>query len=117
MERKEKIKIKKAIESKIHQLKEDIESLKEQMKPVTLKCVVDRFNKLDAKSSNAIREVALNNAQNKLNILQVLSHRVNEPDFGQCRICHQEINPLRLQYLPESTLCIICASKNQSINS
>ncbi len=56
MTREERIEIKKSIEEKIKQLKEDIKILKEHMKPVTLSCVVDKANKMDAISNNAIKE-------------------------------------------------------------
>ncbi|CAN5467443.1 hypothetical protein BH23BAC1_BH23BAC1_23140 [soil metagenome] len=112
MTREERIEIKKSIEEKIKQLKEDIKILKEHMKPVTLSCVVDKANKMDAISNNAIKEAVYRSSLNKINILSVLAEKVHDPDFGKCRKCRTDIYPQRLKFLPESTLCIRCANNS-----
>lgn len=101
--------IKKAIEERIAQISKDIEVLKDHMKPLTLKCVVDKANKMDTISSNAVKDSVYRSSVEKLNALKLLAEKADDPDFGNCRRCHQPINPQRLQFLPESTLCIHCA--------
>lgn len=101
----ERLAIKNIIEEKIRKLTEDIDILKEHMKPVTLSCVVDSANKMDAINNNAVREAAFRNSLNKLNMLSQLAKRIHEPDFGNCRRCGNPINHQRLQLLPESSLC------------
>jgi DnaK suppressor protein len=112
MKREEKLEIKKAIEEKISQLKEDIEILKEHMKPVTLSCVVDRANKMDAINNNAVKDSVYRSSLNKINLLKFLTEKVHDPDYGICRKCGTDINFQRLKLLPESTLCIRCADSN-----
>lgn len=109
MKPREREDIKNAIEERIRQLSEDIEVLKEHMKPVTLKCVIDKANKMDTVSSNAVKDSVYRNSIEKLKALKILVEKVNDPDFGNCRRCNQPINPQRLKFLPESTLCIHCA--------
>ncbi|MDQ3535622.1 MAG: TraR/DksA C4-type zinc finger protein [Bacteroidota bacterium] len=101
--------IKDAIDERIKQLSEDINVLKEHMKPVTLKCVVDKANKMDMISNNAVKDTVYQTSLHRLNILKMLSQKVNDPDFGNCRKCNRPIDPNRLKFLPESTLCIHCA--------
>jgi DnaK suppressor protein len=110
MKRADRIEIKKSIEKKISQLAEDIEILKEHMKPVTLSCVVDKANKMDAINNNAVKDSVYRSSLNKINILKVLAERVHDPEFGKCRMCGTDINLQRLKLLPESTLCIRCAN-------
>lgn len=107
---REREEIKNSIKERIKQLTEDIEVLKEHMKPVTLKCVVDKANKMDAISNNAVKDTVYRNSIERLNILKMLAEKVDHPDFGKCRKCNHPIDPQRLKYLPESTLCIHCAS-------
>lgn len=111
MKTEEREAIKQSIEDRIRQLSEDIETLKEHMKPITLKCVVDKANKMDTISSNAVKDSVYRNSIEKLNILKMLAEKVNDPEFGRCRRCNQPINPQRLKLLPESTLCVHCANK------
>ncbi|MDQ3395164.1 MAG: TraR/DksA C4-type zinc finger protein [Bacteroidota bacterium] len=101
----------KSIEARIKQLLEDIEILKDHMKPVTLKCVVDKANKMDAISNNAVKDSVYRNSIEKIKILENQVQKVDEPDFGNCRMCNQPINPQRLKFLPESTLCVACANR------
>lgn len=111
MNTEEREAIKHSIEERIRQLTEDIETLKEHMKPMTLKCVVDKANKMDTISSNAVKDAVYRNSMEKLNVLKMLAAKTNGPDFGLCRRCNQPINPQRLKLLPESTLCVHCANK------
>lgn len=37
--------------------------------------------------------------------------RINEGTYGQCTRCGESIHPERLEVLPETALCVVCASE------
>ena len=47
----------------------------------------------------------------RLEQLELALARIDQPDFGTCVMCRQPIAPARLAYLPDSTLCVQCASR------
>ena len=53
-------------------------------------------------------------AMNELDILRNALNRIEAGTYEVCAQCDQRINPERLEILPTTTLCLNCATKQQS---
>lgn len=105
---KEEIKLQ--IEEKIIKLKDDINKLIELTKPISPDCAIGRVSRMDAINNKSINEAALRQKQNQLKALEYAINHVNDPDFGKCIKCGQEIPLGRIMLMPESKKCVSCAS-------
>ena len=111
MEHKDLKKISKKINDRILQTKLEIEDLKQFTTPIEPENAIGRISRMDAINNKSINDRALRKAEEKLKKLQFALSRIYEPDFGKCRFCSSEIQEGRLLLMPESNLCILCASK------
>ncbi len=107
----ERAAIKDEIIKTIESTKIEIERLKELSKPVSPDNAIGRITRMDAIQSKSISEANLRSTENKLTALTIALEKSEEPDFGMCLGCGATIQTGRLLFLPESTLCITCASK------
>ncbi len=99
------------IESEIFKTTENIKQLKEFTKPIEPDCAIGRVSRMDAINNKAINENALQKAEQKLNALKIALKRIDEPDFGKCARCKNEIPLGRILLMPQSRFCVYCASK------
>lgn len=112
MDKSEKDKIKKIILESIKILKKDIATYKEITKPIPPDNAIGRLTRMDAIGRKGINEAAMRNAQNSLAKLENGLNKIDEPDFGICRICNNPIPRERLMAMPGTGLCVACLSKN-----
>lgn len=104
----EKTQIKHIITSETARLKQDIENLKEVTKPVAPEDM-DDITRMDIIVNKSVNGAALTAAQSRLAGLEYAQKRLDEPDFGYCTDCGEDIPFKRLLAMPESTLCVDCA--------
>ena len=64
---------------------------------------------MDAINNKSINDRALRKAEEKLKKLKNAISRINDSDFGKCRLCNSEIQEGRLLLIPESNICVKCA--------
>lgn len=92
-------------------LEKKIEQLKEITQPIEPDCAIGRVSRMDAINNKSVSEAALRAAKESYsNVLQSIA-TIDEPDFGLCRVCGQEIQFSRLFVMPGSTKCIRCAKR------
>ena len=103
--------LKQKILDTITKMKGDIESLKEQTKPISPENSIGRISRMDAINSKSVAEAALRSANNKLSNLETALSKVDDEKFGICTRCKQPIQSARLMYMPESLRCVNCAGK------
>lgn len=89
----------------------EIADLEAQTAPVTPDCSLGRLTRLEVMGEQEVKDHALREAQKRLNRLRFALTRVDREDFGLCEECGEPIAPGRLQIMPESTLCIACATQ------
>ena len=106
---KEAIRIK--IRETIAQLSTKIETLKELTKPIAPENAIGRISRMDAINNKSVNEAALRQSEAKLTRLTLAITRINDADFGLCARCAQAIPIGRLMLLPESRMCVHCASR------
>lgn len=99
------------IHQEIRETQKDIASLSELVKPVAPDNAIGRLSRMDAIGNKSINEASLNRARAKLEQLKSALDALDDPDFGLCIECDEEIPMGRLMLMPESRLCVHCAGK------
>ncbi len=89
----------------------EIESFKDMIKPISPENSLGRISRMDAINNKSVAEAAMRNKQKKLTQMKIALGKIDEDSFGQCSQCKQAIQSARLIYMPESTLCVRCASR------
>ena len=107
----DKEKLEQYIRAEIEALKKNIIFYKEGAKPVALDSAIGRVTRMDAINSKSISEESLRKAEIALLKLESALEKRDDPDFGFCLECGEEINPKRLEFDPAVELCIDCANK------
>ena len=111
MDQNKKKIIKVKIEKRIISTKEDIIELKKLTAPIEPENAIGRISRMDAINNKSINDFALRKALDKFKNLQLALSRIDEHNFGKCRLCNTEIQEGRLLLMPENNTCVKCASK------
>ena len=109
MRPEDKIRLKKAIEFKIDEIRQLIDELRESTRPQGLDSAVGRLSRMDYINNKSVNEAGLRSAENKLAGLERWLSLYDSEQFGKCVKCNQDINVNRLLLMPESSLCVDCA--------
>jgi DnaK suppressor protein len=109
MEIEKRQKLKNHIIQKIESVKLDIQSYKKLTQPIAPDNAIGRLTRMDAINSKSINESALSNAKHKLLKMERALTVIDDPGFGVCRECEEQIPFERLMIMPESDLCVQCA--------
>ena len=83
--------------------------MKELTKPISPENAIGRVSRMDAINNKSINEAALTQAQSKLDKLLFAFDKCDEPEFGTCKRCGQDIPIGRLMLIPEALFCVKCA--------
>ncbi len=106
---------KKALKTKIEELivkyDQDIIETEKMTQPIAPENSLGRVSRMDAINNKSVMEASLRNKISKRNKLKMALTQIGQPGFGNCSSCKKEINPARLMYMPEVTLCIRCADR------
>jgi len=76
---------------------------------------VGRVSRMDAMQRQAMAVAANQRRQLELQKIGVALKRIDSEDYGYCLECDEEIAEPRLKLDPATSLCIKCASKNETI--
>ena len=109
MTQKEKDSLKKKIEENIIHTKEQIDSLKEKVKPIAPDCSLGRLTRLEAMGELHVNNKILDESNIHLTRLQNALQRIDKPMFGICIECEEDIGIGRMGIRPESIRCVACA--------
>lgn len=102
--------LKQKIISEIEETKLRIIELKELTKPISPENAIGRISRMDAINNKTVNERTLRQMEFKFQKLTLALDKIEDPDFGKCRRCGNQIQEGRLMLMPENTLCIRCAS-------
>ena len=111
MNKKNKALLKDKIEELIAQSEADVRDMEQNTQAIAPENSIGRISRMDAINNKSVMEAALRNKHKKLNKLKISLSRIEEADFGLCARCKTEIQWKRLIFLPESDLCVRCASR------
>jgi len=114
MNETEKSELKEHIRRQIDELRDDIASLIELVQPIAPDDAIGRLTRMEAISTKSINEANLTKARTKLEKLKaVLGDVDDDPDFGLCLECGEDIPMGRIRLMPESRMCVQCAAKHE----
>jgi len=107
---KEEIKnIEIVIKEEIAKTLQSISDLKELTKPIAPENAIGRISRMDAINNKSVNEAALVKAEQKLKNLEITQLNLNEPEFGVCAKCSNNIPLGRIMLMPHSRFCVNCA--------
>lgn len=89
----------------------DIERLEELTKPIPPDSALGRLTRMDAIGGKGVNEAALRNSREKLIKLEQAVEKLAGSSYGICEVCQRPISKARLEALPESSRCVVCASR------
>ena len=89
-------------------LAQDIKALEEITKPVGNEDM-DDITRMDSIVNQGVNSAALAAARNRLAGLEYALKRIQDPEFGYCLECGEEIPFARLLVMPEAAYCVNCA--------
>lgn len=75
---------------------------------------VGRLSRMDALQAQAMSRETSRRTSVRLAKIDAALARVDSGEYGYCDTCGEQINPLRLDADPLATLCIHCASLQES---
>lgn len=108
MTEQQKQALKEKICAELERLTGDIAHLEEATKPQSAEDM-DEITRMDAVMTKSFHDAALVAAKARLAGLEYALKRIDDPDFGFCMDCGEEIPLPRLMAMPESALCVDCA--------
>jgi DnaK suppressor protein len=107
----ERAQLREKIRESIMQTERDIVDLTELTKPIEPENAIGRISRMDAINNKSVNEAALRQATAKLEKLRVALEKCDDVSFGTCTRCGASIQMGRLLFMPESALCMKCASR------
>jgi DnaK suppressor protein len=105
-----KSEIRQAVTEQIRQLEQSISEMEERANTVDLDQPIGRLSRMDSLANQGILLSSLAKSKARLAALHKTLKRIDDPEFGHCQACGEEIAPKRLKALPEAELCIDCAA-------
>jgi len=108
--KQEKQTIKEKIEQDILQLKTQIRTLEEKVKPISPDCGLGRLTRLEAMGEQDVNNKVLDESRLRLTRLNNALQRIHKPMFGICIECEESIGVGRMSIRPESVRCVNCAN-------
>lgn len=89
----------------------DIIDMEEMAKPISPENSIGRISRMDAINNKSVVESALRNKKQKLAKLKIALTKIDDENFGLCYQCKNPIQAARIVFMPESNLCVRCASR------
>ena len=109
MSPEEKTLFKESLEKKTKRLVKHISDLEELTQPIAPENAIGRVSRMDAINNKSVNEAALRKAKEELKQLQHALEVMDEPNFGLCNKCGENIRMQRLLIMPGSRRCVKCA--------
>lgn len=107
----EKLQLKDSINSKIIELGEELVLLQESIKPISPDSAYGRVSRMDAINNQVVAKASYNDKDTMIKRLKFVMTKIDEPEYGFCVRCQDEIPFGRVKSIPYSNLCIKCAQK------
>jgi len=107
----EKKELKKAIESEINLLTDEITNIQDSLKPIKKDCSLDSIDHKMLKQDQNISIQRLEESKRRLNRLKHAYLKVDTKEYGICKECEEDIPIERLKLIPESEYCVACMNE------
>lgn len=107
----EREEIRALIIAKITEYEKEVANLREASQSVEPDVAIGRLSRLDSMINAGTAQMALKDAQNKLNRLRNRLQKVDEPTFDQCGLCGGLLTMDRFRAAPDRGICAPCLQK------
>jgi len=104
---KDREEIKFLMEEQIQELEEKLRRHREA-EPIAPDVAIGRLSRLDSMVNKQTLDMAMADAEKKLNRLRDKLSRINSDDFGKCGRCGKDIPIERLRVAPDRWTCMAC---------
>jgi len=111
MDKTQKNNLKKIILTTKNEIIHEIEELEIKTAPIAPDCSLGRLTRLEAMQEKSLNQAVLEKAKIRLKKIDFVLTKIDNEDYGECSICEEEIPYGRLCIVPESTICVSCANK------
>jgi len=109
MDQKTRNELRTAIEEQIQAVSRELAEMQERAQTVDLDQPIGRLSRMDSLTNQGILLSSMTKAKTRLARLKQALKNIDDPEFGLCMDCGEEIALKRLKAMPESELCIDCA--------
>ncbi len=113
MEPDQRERLKRHIHQRIDAVNHDIASFKAGSAPVSPDNAIGRLTRMEAINSKSISEAALAKALTTRSRLEKALRTIDSEKFGLCMHCEEPIAFARLMAMPEASLCVTCAARQE----
>lgn len=110
MEDNRKSELKTRLMGELEKAERELAAMKESTSAVAPDNAIGRLTRMDAIAWRGVNVGAANAKQERINSLLKALSRLDDPKFGICSECGEPIAPARLEYMPETSTCVNCAS-------
>jgi DnaK suppressor protein len=107
---KDKTELKQKIQQELVEFDDKIKKLEAVTQPISPDNALGRITRMDAINNKAVNDAQLIKTNERKAKLENALNSINNEDFGICLKCKKPIPLPRLLYLPESKVCVPCAS-------
>lgn len=108
MTQTQKQELKTIITQEINDLTGELESLKNDLKPIKKDCSLDSIDHKILKQDQNITIQRYESVKKRLSRLRATMMKIDTDQYGICKECEEEINIERLKLVPESQYCVEC---------
>lgn len=113
MDSNTKHKIELRIQQELKSAKEQVNRLSNLVKPISPDDSIGRLSRMEAIGAKSVNEAALATAKRKISNLRTALSNLDEPEFGICFECGEDIPIGRILLMPEAKMCVACAELNE----
>jgi DnaK suppressor protein len=107
----ERQRLKVCLAEEIERCRAEIDRLRGSASPVEVDSAVGRLSRMDTIVNQGVSNQALARARQRLLLLDRALKNADQPGFGECTECGEPIPVRRLLLVPETELCVHCASE------
>jgi len=107
----DQIQFKPLIHGRLETLRAELERSTDDAKPVSPDKAIGRLSRLDSMQMQQMSLNARSRQKEQIRQLEKALQRIEEGKFGTCLLCRRDIARNRLEYLPETEVCVECAGK------
>ena len=111
MNQTERNRLEERIKEEIAKAQEDIARLSEVVNPISPDNAIGRLSRMEAIGARSVNQSALSQAKDRLSGLNHALANLNEPEFGLCFDCGEDIPIKRLLLMPHAKMCVGCAEE------
>ncbi len=101
--------LKRKIDDDLSRSRQQLRDLEELTQAIAPDNAIGRVSRMDAINNKSVDEALLRKVRLKIQRLEKALTKLDEPSFGTCIRCKEQIPVARLILLPESVRCVKCA--------